>query len=87
MANFGRYFLLGCLFSALFLGYLIHTYFGVQLGLAVVVFLCVGGVVLSLVMSGNVFPQEDDAVDDFGENATGCLADKTGSPRRSGNLS
>ncbi|NLC71472.1 MAG: hypothetical protein GX751_08965 [Desulfuromonadaceae bacterium] len=87
MENLGRYLFLGSLLSAVFLGYRVSSRFGFELGMGVIAFLCIGGVALILVMSGNNLIEDDYAMDEFGDDSAEYLSGQPGSPRQSGNPS
>ena len=57
---------------AILLGFQIISFFGIQIGLGIISLLFMGGIALSLVMSGNNNGQEDlfmeDFIEDFREN-------------------
>ena len=78
MEKLGRYLLQGSLLLAVFLGYQVITYFGVKLGVGVISFLFVGGIALSLVMSGNNPTEDDYIIDNFIEDSPDCLMGKQG---------
>ena len=72
MKNIGKLLILVSIMFAILLGFQIISFFGIQIGLGIISLLFMGGIALSLVMSGNNNGQEDlfmeDFIEDFREN-------------------
>ena len=68
MKNFGKLLILASIIFAILLGFQIIAYFGTQIGLGIISLLFMGGIALSLVMSGNNSGQEDLFIEDFMED-------------------
>ena len=82
MENLGRYLLLGSLLLAAFLGYQVITYFGLKMGVGVISFLFVGGVALSLVMSGNNSSEDDYLMDELLDDSSDFFLGKQGTHQK-----
>ena len=68
MKNFGKLLILVSMIFAVLLGFQIIAFFGTQIGLGIISLLFMGGIALSLVMSGNNDAQDDIFIEDFREN-------------------
>ena len=65
MRNSGRFLIIFSIFVSVLFGFQIVAYFGTRLGIGIISLLFMGGVALSLVMSGHGHEEDDFFMESF----------------------